>query len=149
MTATISVFASDSVAAKSLLLCNATTEMMKPIERTITTKGSTLSPGDSSVYSPVPHVSIPSNRSPAQRRYVTCVENGCGHVLNMVLLLPPAPAALVLAGRALAILSALSAAAFLLIAVAGPPGALGEAARAVVEPVVGLELIGDEGRGED
>lgn len=80
---------------------------------------------------------------------MTCVEKGCGHVLNMVLLLPPAPAALVLAGRALAILSALSAAAFLLIAVAGPPGALGEAARAVVEPVVGLELIGDEGRGED
>lgn len=65
-----------------------------------------------------------------------------------MLLLPPAPAALVLAGLALAILSALSAAAFLLIAVAGPPGALGETGRAVVEPVEG-ELIGEEGRGED
>lgn len=68
--------------------------------------------------------------------------------LNIVLLLPPAPAALVLAGRAFAILSALSAAAFLRIAVAGPPGALGETGRAVVEPVDG-ELIGEEGRGED
>lgn len=65
-----------------------------------------------------------------------------------MLLLPPAPAALVLAGRAFAILSALSAAAFLRIAVAGPPGALGETGRAVVEPVDG-ELIGEEGRGED
>lgn len=55
----------------------------------------------------------------------------------MVLLLPPAPAARVLAGRALATLSARSAAAFLRIAVAGPPGAFGEAARAVVVPVVG------------
>lgn len=45
------------MAVKSFLLCNATTEMMKPIERTITTKGSTLRPGDSSVYSPVPHIS--------------------------------------------------------------------------------------------
>ena len=43
-----------------------------------------------------------------------------------MLLLPPAPAALVLLGRALATLSALSAAAFLLMAVAGPPGALGD-----------------------
>lgn len=77
------------------------------------------------------------------------LSSGCNHVLNMVLLLPPAPAALVLAGRALAILSARSAAAFLLIAVAGPPGAFGEAGRAVVEPVDGGELIGDEGRGED
>ena len=65
-----------------------------------------------------------------------------------MLLLPPAPAALVLAGRAFATLSALSAAAFLLIAVAGPPGAFGEAGRAVVEAVVG-ELTGDEGSGDD
>lgn len=67
----------------------------------------------------------------------------------MVLLLPPAPAALVLAGRALAALSARSAAAFLLIAVAGPPGAFGDDGRAVEEPVDGAELTGDEGRGED
>lgn len=44
--------------------------------------------------------------------------------------------------------SCLSAAAFLRIAVAGPPGAFGEAGRAVVVPVVG-ELMGEEGRGED
>lgn len=31
------------------VLCSATTEMMKPTERTRTTTGSTLSPGDSSV----------------------------------------------------------------------------------------------------
>lgn len=65
-----------------------------------------------------------------------------------MLLLPPAPAARVLDGRTLATLSARSAAAFLLIAVAGPPGGFGEAGRAVVEPVEG-ELTGDEGRGED
>ena len=70
------------------------------------------------------------------------------HILNMVLLLPPAPAARVLVGRAFATLSALSAAAFLLIAVAGPPGGLGEDGRAVVDPVEG-ELTGEEGRGED
>ena len=85
----------------------------------------------------------PTNVSPDLRfaGYVACV-------LNIVLLLPPAPAALVLVGRALATLSALSAAAFLLMAVAGPPGGLGEAGLAVVEPVEG-ELMGDEGRGED
>ncbi len=70
------------------------------------------------------------------------------NILNIVLLLPPAPAALVLAGRAFATLSALSAAAFLLIAVAGPPGGFGEVGRAVVEPVEG-ELTGEEGRGDD
>ena len=70
------------------------------------------------------------------------------NILNIVLLLPPAPAALVLDGRAFATLSALSAAAFLLMAVAGPPGGFGEAGRAVVVPVVG-ELTGDAGRGED
>jgi hypothetical protein len=41
----------------------------------------------------------------------------------------------VLFGRADATLSARSAAAFLLIAVAGPPGGLGEEGRAVDEPV--------------
>jgi len=102
------------------MMCSATTLMMKPIESTMTTNGSTLSPGDSSVYS-----------------------------LNMVLLLPPAPAARVLDGRALATLSARSAAAFLRIAVAGPPGALMVALRAVLVPVVGLELTGEVGRGAD
>ena len=68
-----------------------------------------------------------------------------------MLLLPPAPAALVLLGRAFATLSALSAAAFLLIAVAGPPGALGDDGLAVVEPVEAEPgaFVGDEGRGED
>lgn len=66
-----------------------------------------------------------------------------------MLLLPPAPAALVLEGRALATLSALSAAAFLLIAVAGPPGGFGDAGRAVVVPVEAGELTGDVGRGAD
>lgn len=65
-----------------------------------------------------------------------------------MLLLPPAPAERVLVGRAFAILSALSAAAFLLIAVAGPPGGFGEAGLAVDEPVEG-EFTGDEGRGAD
>lgn len=66
-----------------------------------------------------------------------------------MLLLPPAPAALVLEGRVLATLSALSAAAFLLIAVAGPPGGFGDAGRAVVVPVVACEFTGDCGRGDD
>ena len=66
----------------------------------------------------------------------------------IVLLLPPAPADRVLVGLAFAILSALSAAAFLRIAVAGPPGGLGDAGLAVVEPVEG-EFTGEEGRGED
>lgn len=54
-----------------------------------------------------------------------------------------------LLGLTLAARSARSAAAFLRIAVAGPPGALGEAARAVVEPVEAPALAGEEGRGED
>lgn len=70
------------------------------------------------------------------------------HVLNIVLLLPPAPAERVLVGRAFATLSARSAAAFLRIAVAGPPGGFGDAGRAVVEPV-DWELTGEEGLGED
>lgn len=68
----------------------------------------------------------------------------------MVLLLPPAPAALVDEGRALATLSARSAAAFLLMAVAGPPGGLGDEGRAVDEPVEAPgALTGEEGRGDD
>ena len=51
----------------------------------------------------------------------------------MVLLLPPAPAARVLVGRALATLSALSAAAFLRIAVLGPPGGVGDEGRPVLD----------------
>lgn len=66
-----------------------------------------------------------------------------------MLLLPPAPAALVLDGRALATLSARSAAAFLLIAVAGPPGAFGDDGRAVVEPELAALFTGEAGRGED
>ena len=58
--------------------------------------------------------------------------------------LPPAPAALVLVGRAFATLSARSAAAFLLIAVFGPPG--GERFRPVLTlPDVEGE-VGEEGR---
>ena len=52
---------------------------------------------------------------------------------NIVLVLPPAPAARVLVGLALAALSALSAAAFLLTTVFAPPG--GDEGRAVVEPL--------------
>lgn len=69
------------------------------------------------------------------------------NLLSIVLELPPAPAALVLLGRWLAVFSARSAAAFLRITVAGPPGGLGEAGRAVVVPE-GV-LAGDVGRGED
>lgn len=71
------------------------------------------------------------------------------NVLNIVLLLPPAPAALVLLGLAFATLSALSAAAFLLIAVAGPPGGFGDDGRAVVEPVEGDPGVSGAGMGED
>lgn len=67
----------------------------------------------------------------------------------MVELLPPAPAARVLLGLAFAALSARSAAALRLMAVAGPPGGLGDEGRAVVEPVEGGELTGEVGRGED
>jgi len=67
-------------------------------------------------------------------------------VLNIVLLEPPAPAALVLLGLALAALSLKSDAALRLIAVAGPPGGFGEFARAVVEPVFGAaeSEVGDD-----
>lgn len=66
----------------------------------------------------------------------------------MVLELPPAPAARVLLGLWFADFSARSAAAFLLITVAGPPGGLGEEGRAVVEPDAALP-DGDCARGED
>jgi hypothetical protein len=74
----------------------------------------------------------------------------------MVLLLPPAPAARVLFGLALAALSARSAAAFLLMAVAGPPGGLGDEGRAVEVPVEAAAeppdpapAPGEDGGGED
>lgn len=67
----------------------------------------------------------------------------------MVLLLPPAPAARVLVGRVLATLSALSAAAFLRIAVLGPPGGVGDEGRAVLDPTAAGELIGELERGAD
>ena len=70
-------------------------------------------------------------------------------ILSIVPLLPPAPAALVLFGRALATLSARSAAAFLLIAVAGPPGGFGDEGRAVEDPVDGGGFTGEAGRGVD
>jgi hypothetical protein len=63
-----------------------------------------------------------------------------------VLLLPPAPAALVDDGRALASLSFWSAAARRRIAVLGPPGGVGELGRAEGAPG---ELTGEEERGED
>lgn len=62
--------------------------------------------------------------------------------------LPPAPAARVLLGRWFAVFSARSAAAFLRMTVAGPPGGLGDAGRAVVEPVEAV-LTGDVARGAD
>lgn len=65
----------------------------------------------------------------------------------MVLELPPAPAARVLLGLWFAVFSARSAAAFLRITVAGPPGGLGDAGRAVEEPEAAL--LGDCVRGED
>ena len=61
--------------------------------------------------------------------------------------LPPAPAALVLVGLALATLSARSAAAFRLIAVLGPPG--GDRLRPLLTPPAGEGEPGEEGCDED
>ena len=52
------------------------------------------------------------------------------YILNIDAELPPAPAALVLAGRAFAALACLSAAALRRIMVFGPPGGVGEVVRA-------------------
>jgi hypothetical protein len=71
-----------------------------------------------------------------------------GYSLSMVLELPPAPAALVLLGRWFETFSARSAAAFLRMTVAGPPGGLGDAGRAVVVPDAAL-FEGEVARGED
>lgn len=65
----------------------------------------------------------------------------------MVLVEPPAPAALVLVGRALAIFSFWSAAARRRMAVRGPPGGVGDEGRPRDEPVAAP--AGDEGRGDD
>jgi len=66
----------------------------------------------------------------------------------MVLLLPPAPAALVLLGRTLAIFSFWSAAARRRMAVRAPPGGGGEEGRPVLEPVAAGDT-GEVARGED
>ena len=68
-------------------------------------------------------------------------------VRSIVLELPPAPAALVLVGLAFATLSALSAAAFLLIAVFGPPG--GDKFRPLLTPAEAGGEFGEDGLGED
>jgi len=67
----------------------------------------------------------------------------------MVLLEPPAPAARVLLGRALAIFSFWSAAALRRMAVRAPPGAAGDDGRPMLAPVAAGEATGDEARGED
>lgn len=72
-----------------------------------------------------------------------------GHVLSIVLLLPPAPAALVLLGLALAIFSFWSAAARRRIAVRGPPGGVGDEGRATLEPVLTGAPAGELARGDD
>lgn len=64
----------------------------------------------------------------------------------MVLLEPPAPAALVLLGRAFAIFSFWSAAARLRIAVRAPPGTVGDEERPTLAPVAATALAGDSGR---
>lgn len=65
-----------------------------------------------------------------------------------MLLEPPAPAALVLLGRAFALFSFKSAAARLLMAVAGPPGGFGDDGRADEAPELGV-FTGEVGRGAD
>lgn len=106
------------------IMCSATTLKMKTKDKTKTTTGSTFRPGDSSVYS-----------------------------LSIVELLPPAPAARVLLGRAFAIFSFWSAAARRRIWVRAPPGGGGEEGRPVLAPeaVAGAEpgAAGEEARGED
>lgn len=65
-----------------------------------------------------------------------------------MLLLPPAPAARVLLGRALAIFSFWSAAARRRIWVLAPPGGAGDEGRTEA-PEAAAPGAGDEGRGED
>ena len=146
---------------------------MNTSESTSTITGSTFKPGDSSVYNPEsesqwgayasedairsslrrdprPHAfqaiaaERPWNRSRPDSRIAK--ERNID-VRSMVLELPPAPAALVLVGLAFATLSALSAAAFLLIAVFGPPG--GDKFRPLLTPAEAGGEIGEDGLGED
>ncbi len=65
-----------------------------------------------------------------------------------MLLEPPAPAARVLLGRALATFSFWSAAARRRMAVRAPPGGVGDEGRAVDAPAVAA-ASGEEARGED
>lgn len=75
---------------------------------------------------------------------------GWRNVRSMVLLEPPAPAARVLLGRALAIFSFWSAAARRRMAVRGPPGIAGDEGRPMLAPLAAAPpLTGEEGRGED
>jgi len=68
----------------------------------------------------------------------------------MVLLLPPAPAARVLLGLALAIFSFWSAAARRRMAVRGPPGGVGDEGRATLPEAAPTGVpTGEEARGED
>lgn len=106
---------------------------MKATDSDNTTKGSTFSPGDSSVYRPVRRYD----------EYYATVLVEVHDIRSIVLVLPPAPAARVLAGRAFAILSLLSAAARLRRSVRGPPGGVGELGRD--EP----EATGESTAGED
>jgi hypothetical protein len=68
---------------------------------------------------------------------------GHADVRSIVLVLPPAPAARVLAGRAFATLSCLSAAARLRRRVLGPPGGVGELGRDAPE-VTTAESTGED-----
>ena len=87
----------------------------------MTTTGSTFRPGDSSVYS-----------------------------LSIVLLLPPAPAARVLLGRALATFSFWSAAARRRICERAPPGGVGDDGRPMEAPEAAPGVLtGEEARGDD
>lgn len=101
---------------------------MNTIESTRTTTGSTFSPGDSSVYSPTKKNTSASSSpySGIVLGYNSALFGRGGNILSIVLVLPPAPAALVLLGRALASLSFWSAAALLRMAVFGPPGGVGD-----------------------
>ena len=96
------------------LQCNATTEKINPRLKNRITIGSTFNPGLSSVY----------NR-------------------NIVPELPPAPAALVLAGRAFLTDSLWSAAARRRMAERGPPG--GEEARRMEEDLPVVAVLGESG----
>lgn len=73
------------------------------------------------------------------------------NVLNIVLELPPAPAALVLAGRAFAACAALSAAFRRRMAVLGPPGGVGDEGLDERAPPSDPEArpVGEVARGEE